>query len=269
MNTIKRCRHIVLYIVLGMFSLCAISICMSCSDSNVPEEFKASLKENVSSQTSGSHAYVDLGTGVKWATCNIGANSPEEYGDYFAWGETTTKSTYDWSTYKYCNGSETTLTKYCTSSSYGTVDNKTVLEPEDDAAHVKWGGDWRMPTKEELDKLGTECYLQWVTSYNGKSVNGYIVYKAKSASDKGKYSYDNPSLVGSYSTLDPHIFLPAAGYHCLSDLFDVGSGGYYWSSSLYSYGSGDAYYVGFGSGSVGWYFSSNRFIGLTVRPVCP
>lgn len=214
------------------------------------------------------HAYVDLGTGVKWATCNIGANSPEEYGDYFAWGETTTKSTYDESTYKYCNGSLTTLTKYCTSSSYGTVDNKTVLEPEDDAAHVKWGGDWRMPTEEELDKLGTECYWQWVTSYNGKSVNGYIVYKAKSASDKGKKSYDNPSLVGSYSTSDPHIFLPAADYRYDSSLGSAGSGGYYWLSSLNSGPSCLAYVLSFSSDFVGWDIGLRHF-GQSVRAVCP
>ena len=88
------------------------------------------------------HEYVDLGfpSGLKWATCNVGANNPWEYGGYYAWGETEEKSNYDWSTYKWCNGSKDTMTKYCTDSSYGTVDNKTVLEPEDDVAHVKWGG---------------------------------------------------------------------------------------------------------------------------------
>ena len=88
------------------------------------------------------HEYVDLGlpSGTKWATCNVGASSPEDYGEYYAWGETETKSTYDWRTYKWCKGSNDTMTKYCTSSSSGTVDNKTVLDPEDDVAHVKWGG---------------------------------------------------------------------------------------------------------------------------------
>lgn len=90
--------------------------------------------------TDGTHEYVDLGLSVKWATMNVGASKPEDYGDYFAWGETTTKTTYNWSTYKYCNGSSSTLTKYNTDSSYGTVDNKTTLDLSDDAANANWGG---------------------------------------------------------------------------------------------------------------------------------
>ena len=105
------------------------------------------------------YKYVDLGlpSGTLWADRNVGADSPEAYGDYFAWGETTPKSTYNWSTYKWCNGDRYTMTKYCTSSSYGTVDNKTVLDPEDDVAHVKWGGIWRMPTKAEMLELQDRC----------------------------------------------------------------------------------------------------------------
>ena len=90
--------------------------------------------------TDNHHEYVDLGLSVKWATCNIGANSPEEYGDYFAFGEVKPKSDYTWSNYKWCESSTYTLTKYCTESNYGIVDNKTVLDPEDDAAVVNWGG---------------------------------------------------------------------------------------------------------------------------------
>ena len=101
------------------------------------------------------HDYVDLGLSIKWATCNVGASSPEEYGDYFAWGETEPKSIYDWSTYKYCNGSETTLTKYNYSNIYGTVDNKTTLEMSDDAARANWGGGWRMPTEANRGILQT------------------------------------------------------------------------------------------------------------------
>ena len=122
------------------------------------------------------HEYVDLGLSVKWATCNMGASSPEEYGDYYAWGETETKSTYDWNTYKWCKGSENTLTKYCTDSDYGTVDNKTVLDPEDDVAHVKWGGNWRMPTDAEIEELRENCIWKWTTQ-NGK--NGYKVTSKK------------------------------------------------------------------------------------------
>ncbi len=106
-----------------------------------------------------SHAYVDLGLSVKWATCNVGATNPEDYGDYFAWGETTTKSTYDWSTYKWCNGSDNTLTKYNTSSSNGPVDNKTQLELSDDAAGVNWGGSMAYANLCRNDRTNRKLYL--------------------------------------------------------------------------------------------------------------
>ena len=120
------------------------------------------------------HEYVDLGlpSGTLWATCNVGANSPEEYGDYFAWGETSPKTVFDWSNYKWCNGSENSLTKYNYSSSYGTVDNKMELDIEDDAAYVNWGSDWLMPTMDQRDELCGKC--SWVlTKFN--NVNGYLV----------------------------------------------------------------------------------------------
>ena len=111
------------------------------------------------------HEYVDLGlpSGTLWATCNIGATTPEEYGDYFAWGETEPKESYDLDNYKWCNGSRTTMTKYCTNSNYGTVDNKSELDPEDDAATVNWGSSWRMPSREQQQELITNCTWQWVT----------------------------------------------------------------------------------------------------------
>ena len=86
------------------------------------------------------HEYVDLGlpSGTLWATCNVGANSPEEYGNHFAWGETTPKEFYSWGTYKWCNGTANSLTKYCYDSKWGTVDNNIELVHEDDAAHVNW-----------------------------------------------------------------------------------------------------------------------------------
>ena len=97
------------------------------------------------------HEYVDLGlpSGTQWATMNIGANAPEEYGDYFAWGETEPKDYYDWGTYKWCMGNYNTMTKYCTISGYGYNgfnDGKTELDPEDDAATAAWGAGWRMPS---------------------------------------------------------------------------------------------------------------------------
>ena len=193
----------------------------------------------------GNHEYVDLGLSVKWATCNVGATKPEEYGDYFAWGETEPKSTYNWSTYKWCNGSYDTQTKYCTNSNYGTVDNKTVLDLSDDAARANWGGSWRMPTKAEQDELRNNCTWTWTTQ-NG--VNGYKV-----TSDKNGKS----------------IFLPAAGYRDTSGgLYFAGSGGYYWSSSLDAGYPDDAWSVYFDSSNV-YRGSSNRYYGHSVRPVCP
>ncbi len=110
------------------------------------------------------HEYVDLGlpSGTLWATCNIGTTTPEGYGDFFAWGETEPKTIYDWSTYKYCNGGNFELTKYCHKSNYGYngyTDELTVLLPEDDAATVKWGGEWRTPTLEDCNELldNTTC----------------------------------------------------------------------------------------------------------------
>ena len=184
---------------------------------------------------------VDLGLSVKWATMNVGATSPEDYGGYYAWGEIEEKDDYSWSTYKWCNGSENTMTKYCTDSSYGTVDNKTTPDPEDDVAHVKWGGSWRMPSKAEQDELRNNCTWEWTTQ-NG--VNGFTVTGPNGNS----------------------IFLPAAGYRYGTGVIDRGSSGYCWSSSLCSGSSSDAYGLGFYSGDYDWY-NSFRYCGYSVRPV--
>ena len=197
---------------------------------------------NFSSGSIDGYEYVDLGLSVKWATCNVGANSPEEYGSYYAWGETEEKSNYYWDTYKWCNGSSSKMTKYCTSSSYGTVDNKTVLDLEDDVAHVKWGGSWRMPTLEEQKELKNNCTWEWTTQ------NGVEGYKVTSKTNGNS------------------IFLPAAGYRRGTYLFDSGSEGDYWSSSLNEDYSDLAYRLYFYSGNCGWYVSS-RFLCYTVRPV--
>ena len=192
------------------------------------------------------HEYVDLGlpSGTKWATCNVGANSPEEYGDYFAWGETEPKSYYGWSTYKWCNGSYDTQTKYCTSSSYGTVDNKTTLDLSDDAAYVNWGSSWRMPTKAEYDELINTSYTTWTwTTQNG--VKGYKV---------------------TSKTNGNSIFLPAAGCRDDSDLYNAGFGGGYWSSSLSTGNSYDACNLDFYSDEVDSYYG-NREYGQSIRPV--
>ena len=189
---------------------------------------------------------VDLGLSVKWATCNVGATKPEEYGGYYAWGETEEKEVYDWSTYKWYNGSGDTFTKYCTDSNYGTVDNKTTLDPEDDVAHVKWGGSWRMPTIDELDELLYNCTWTWAT-LNG--VNGYTVTGSNGNS----------------------IFLPAAGMKIGSEFSEEGDYGssIYWTSSL-----GSHYYPNENCCALyfflhaAWSSGYPRNDGHTVRPVC-
>ena len=193
------------------------------------------------------HEWVDLGlpSGTLWATCNVGASTPEDYGDYFAWGETAPKDLYDWSTYKWCNGSEGKLTKYCTNSSYGYngfVDNKTELDPEDDAAYVNWGPSWRMPTHDQFLELIDNCTWQW-TQRNG--VYGQLV------------SGPNGNT----------LFLPTAGYRWYDSLYGEGSYGCCWSRTLYSLGSSDAYDLYVNSGY--WNEDSNgyRGCGLTVRAV--
>ncbi|MDD6781575.1 MAG: hypothetical protein PUD89_01395 [Bacteroidales bacterium] len=193
--------------------------------------------------SSKTHEWVDLGLSVKWATCNVGATKPEEYGDYYTWGETTTKSSYSYDNYKWSNDGCDTFTKYCTSSDYGTVDNKTVLDSEDDAARANWGGAWRMPTDAEWTELRENCTWTW-TIKNG--VNGYEVKSGANGNS---------------------IFLPAAGSRYGGDLYDAGSYGNYWSSSLGTDNPDFAWYVGFGSDDVGRDYY-NRLCGLSVRPVC-
>ena len=190
-----------------------------------------------------SYESVDLGlpSGIKWATCNVGATKPEEFGGYYAWGEIEEKSNYDWSTYKWGNGSSTGMTKYCTYSNEGTVDNKTILDPEDDVAHVKWGGTWRMPTLEEQEELLNNCTWTWTTQ-NG--VDGYKVTGPNGNS----------------------IFLPATGYRDGTAVYNRGSFGDYWSSSLYSGNNYNASYLSSGSYDHDW-GKNVRYCGYSVRPV--
>lgn len=200
---------------------------------------------------------IDLGlpSGVKWASFNLGATAPEEYGDYFAWGETRPyyisldpliwkpekETGYVWASYKWCMGTLETLTKYCTLADLGNngfTDGKTVLDPEDDAAHVNLGGNWRMPTEYEMTELIEKCTWEW-TQQNG--VDGYFV--------------TGPNGNG--------IFLPAAGFRCDTNLYGTDAGSY-WSSSVITY-------LPFNACSMrgwGWYYNGcTRFYGLSVRPV--
>ena len=191
------------------------------------------------------HEWVDLGlpSGTLWATCNVGASAPEEYGDYFAWGETAPKDYYFWSTYKWCNGSEMTLTKYCNNSDYGYngfVDNKAELDPEDDAAYVNWGSSWRMPTAEQQQELYEKCSSVW-TRQNG-------MYGRLFTGPNGNT-----------------LFLPLAGYRLFESLLYAGSRGHYYSRTLYSSNPDEAYFIYIDSGSVCWGYG--RYYGRTVRAV--
>ncbi len=192
------------------------------------------------------HEYVDLGlpSGTLWATTNVGANSPEGYGDYFAWGETQPKEVYNWSTYAWCNGSRTTMTKYCTDSSCGYngfVDNKTELDPEDDAATANWGKEWCMPSFYQILELIDFTTSEW-TSRNG--VNGRLF----------------TSNINGAS-----MFLPAAGAWS-SQLVDADSWGYYWSSTLYDSEPRYANRMYFDSNGVNS-IAGSRMNGRTVRAV--
>lgn len=185
------------------------------------------------------HEYVNLGLSVKWATCNVGASKPEDSGYYFAWGETSPKTIYDWSTYRWCNGNYNNITKYFTPTT-------APLEFSDDAARVILGGSWRMPTKAEQDELREKCTWTW-TSLNG--VNGYKVTGSNGNS----------------------IFLPAAGYRNNDSLNGVGTYGNYWSSltfEIFTYYSDIAYGLYFQPDGVSD-GSSDRCYGLVVRAVCP
>ena len=193
------------------------------------------------------HEYVDLGlpSGTKWATYNVGATKPEEYGDYFAWGETQPKSEYNWGTYKYCTAdydAENNTYSNIVMTKYNATDGKTVLDATDDAATANWGSNWRMPTREELNELYSNCTYEWTTQ-NGVSGEKFTGPNGRS------------------------IFLPAAGIRYDSSLYDAGSYGYYWSSSLYSSSTRRAWYLLFYSGYCGMN-GTNRCRGQSVRAVC-
>lgn len=222
------------------------------------------------------HEYVDLGVVVNgkpvyWATTNIGADSPTDYGLFFAWGEIVGYDSYpraednadgsyswsytmldgrkfDWTNYssKFTDGDWDKMKKYCLNEVYGAVDNKTVLDLEDDAAHVNWNGAWRIPTIAELDALCSQCNWSWITMTNskGENVQGYQVSNKQ---DSSKY-----------------IFLPAAGNRHDDQLFFEGSEGYYWANSITN--TMNASYLLFSEHE---YIRLDyfRFEGCSVRPV--
>ena len=198
--------------------------------------FKTLAAYSPATGTSNGYGYVDLGLSVKWATCNVGASSPEEYGDYFAWGGTTTKAEYNESN---CPTYGLIISEL---QSFGYIDSEGNLAAQYDAATANWGGDWRMPTSAEYNELLNNCTLEWTTQ-NG--VNGYKVIGPSGAS----------------------IFLPAAGYRYGSSLKSAGSDGSYWMSTPNVYfGNYNACGLDFGSD---FHYMCNfyRYSGLSVRPV--
>ncbi len=207
-------------------------------------------RDTVTSTTHEGHAYVDLGlpSGTLWATNNVGAANPEEYGDYFAWGEIATKEFYDFSTYKHVvDGDISKHTKYCSDPAYGTVDNKTQLDLEDDVAHVLWGGDWRMPTKKEFDELCQQCTWTWKESVGTIGMSGFDVVSKTNGNS---------------------IFLPACGWITDSSLKISlpNELGCYWSSSRNADYPTVAWYLMFASDGQGTGVDG-RCQGQSVRPV--
>ena len=187
---------------------------------------------------------VDLGLSVKWADMNVGASTPEEAGCFFTWGDVEPlygSAAHGWNNYHWSNGSENALRKYNTQSNRGPVDQRTTLLPEDDAATVYWQGDWRMPTKEEVDELLEKCKWEW-TEQNG--VKGAII-----TGPNGN-----------------HIFLPTTG--CYNHLgFDMkGVKGYFWTSSIDPENPQNSYYLCFRQGAIANDLAG-RMAGRTVRPV--
>ncbi|MDE7118213.1 MAG: hypothetical protein K2O61_06185 [Bacteroidaceae bacterium] len=177
---------------------------------------------------------IDLGlpSGTKWCCCNVGASAPEEYGGYYAWGETSEKSVYNWDTYAFC----------CDATGFVNI-GTDISGTQYDVAHVRMGAPWRMPTHEQQVELMENCTRQW-TQQNG--VNGILVT----------------------GTNGGQVFLPAGGFRWLDYLYNVGSYGSYWSSSLGPNYDSIAYGLDFSSGYWGWSYYY-RGSGLSVRPVCP
>jgi hypothetical protein len=199
--------------------------------------------------TLNGYEYVDLGlpSGILWAICNVGADVPEDCGDYFAWGETVPKDIYDWKSYKYGNfiNEQYEFTKYCTDSVYGLngfVDNLILLEPSDDAAKANWGADWRMPTIDEWEEL----YLN--TTFARTTQNGADGWLFTASNGKS-------------------MFLPAAGYWWGGEFTNAGLG-IYWSSTINKDFPYRSWGLHFNPDNCHLCGSSDRNRGQSVRAVC-
>lgn len=220
------------------------------------DEKKRELPEN----PINGHEYVDLGlpSGTLWAMCNVGATKPEEFGGYYAWGETEEKTDYSLENYKWCDGDEYSKTKYCTDRYFGKVDNITILDPQDDVAHVKWGGSWRMPTIAEQNELLHECTWVWTTR---RGVEGYRVIGSNGN------SIFLPAADGRYGTVPDDNGKNAMTINEAVVAHVVVSTGCYWSRSLHGYSSNNAYILYIDRYDHVWDFDQ-RYVGHMVRPVC-
>lgn len=239
----------VVKLAMAALAMCAVVCVSSCNKQDKTDETDEPTNETVP------EGAVDLGLSVYWAECNLGASKAEDYGGFYAWGETTEKHEYSIKNYKWCNYESNEYTKYTAGKG---VDNLMQLEPDDDVAHVILGGKWRMPTKAEVEELYAKC--TWLTVYDNtyQTVNGYRVQAENGNS----------------------IFLPSAGYKrpessqnpdLLPIHTEAGSKGYYWTSSLNTDMIGFAYMIAFSNspqsqGSAG--SSESRVIGRSIRPVC-
>ena len=240
---------------------------------------------------------------VLWATCNLGAENPWDYGNYYAWGETKAygeedasnahnyaygntfkKTDYSYDTYKWATNSDwTSISKYSFADNqreamwYGNTGNyvglpldgnkaHNRLDAEDDAATTNWGHSWRIPDSYDIGRLIFHCYWVSVNSYKGNNVRGYVVYAAKCKNDEGLWN--RPSIETYSKSTDAHIFLPAAGYRQNDILYCAGVNGNYWSSVLSAQYSDLAIQIEFLGNST---FPNNnnhrRSHGQSVRPV--
>lgn len=243
-------KKYLLFMAAIMMAVCCMTL-VSCGDEEL-EPDGGSSSSGGNGEAPKAVKAVDLGlpSGTLWATMNIGASSPEDYGDYFAWGETEGRTYFSWRSYKWCMGNETTLTKYCYYNIYGYYgfeDNKKELDYEDDAAYVNWGPAWRIPSMEQLDELINSEYTttEW-TTVNG--VNGRKI---------------------TSKTNGNAIFLPAAGWRS-QDLLRGGSDGLYWSRFLRRgdwTNVTDAKCLNVNNGDGIMYKSAARCLGLSIRPV--
>ena len=194
------------------------------------------------------HEYVDLGlpSGTLWATMNIGATSPEEFGEFFAFGEVVSnedgKSLYNWNTYKWCNGGPDRLTKYCPVDSLGAVDERKILDLQDVAAYVNWGPHWRMPDYLQLQELVSCCI--WTES-EMNNVPGFEV--------KGPNGNT--------------MFLPSSGWYNGKNHDGVGKGGDYWGANVSGADAKNAWGFWFFNGKYGFAIRFPRYFGRAVRPV--